>query len=57
MGKVFQIFWRDLKRILRNPVAVIVTLGVCVIPSLYAWFNIMANWDPTRTPKTFALPW
>lgn len=46
MGKVFQIFWRDLKRILRNPVAVIVTLGVCVIPSLYAWFNIMANWDP-----------
>lgn len=46
MGKVFQIFWRDLKRILRNPVAVIATLGVCVIPSLYAWFNIMANWDP-----------
>ena len=46
MGKVFQIFWRDLKRILRNPVAVIVTLGVCVIPSLYAWLNIMANWDP-----------
>jgi putative membrane protein len=46
MGKVIRIFWRDLKRILRNPVAVIVTLGVCVIPSLYAWFNIMANWDP-----------
>lgn len=46
MGKVFRIFWRDLKRILRNPVAVIVTLGVCVIPSLYAWFNILANWDP-----------
>ncbi len=46
MGKSFQILWRDLKRILRNPVAVIVTLGVCVIPSLYAWFNIMANWDP-----------
>ena len=46
MGKIFRIFWRDLKRILRNPVAVIVTLGVCVIPSLYAWFNILANWDP-----------
>ena len=46
MGKVIRIFWRDLKRILRNPVAVIVTLGVCVIPSLYAWFNILANWDP-----------
>lgn len=46
MGKIFRIFCRDLKRILRNPVAVIVTLGVCVIPSLYAWFNILANWDP-----------
>ena len=33
-------------RILRNPVAVVVTLGVAIIPSLYAWFNILANWDP-----------
>lgn len=51
MGKVFRIFWRDLKRILRNPVAVIVTLGVCVIPSLYAWLNIMANWDPYESTQ------
>ena len=53
MGKVFRIFWRDLKRILRNPVAVIVTLlGVCVIPSLYAWFlNILANWDPHESTQ------
>ena len=51
MGKVFRIFWRDLKRILRNPVAVIVTLGVCVIPSLYAWFNILANWDPYESTQ------
>ena len=29
-----------------NPVALVVTLGVCVIPSLYAWYNIVANWDP-----------
>ena len=33
-------------RLMRNPVALIVTLGVCVIPSLYAWYNIAANWDP-----------
>ena len=46
MGKIISIFLRDLKRVLRNPVAVVVTLGVCVIPSLYAWFNIAANWDP-----------
>jgi putative membrane protein len=48
MQTVLRIFLRDLKRILHNPVAVIVTLGVCVIPSLYAWFNILANWDPYK---------
>lgn len=33
-------------RLLRNPVALVITIGVCVIPSLYAWYNIVANWDP-----------
>lgn len=42
----FAIFKRDIKRLLVNPVALIVTIGVCAIPSLYAWYNIVANWDP-----------
>lgn len=46
MKKAFQIFKRDLKRLLRNPVAMVITIGVCIIPSLYAWYNIEANWDP-----------
>ena len=46
MRTIWRIFTRDLMRILRNPVAVVVTLGVAIIPSLYAWFNILANWDP-----------
>lgn len=46
MRTIWRIFTHDLKRILRNPVAVTVTLGVAIIPSLYAWFNIIANWDP-----------
>ena len=46
MRTIWQVFTRDLKRILRNPVALVVTLGVAIIPSLYAWFNILANWDP-----------
>ncbi len=28
------------------PVALIIVLGVAFIPSLYAWINIYANWDP-----------
>ncbi|PST45700.1 ABC transporter [Bifidobacterium callitrichos] len=46
MSTIWQVFTRDLMRILRNPVALVVTLGVAIIPSLYAWFNILANWDP-----------
>lgn len=44
--KAFQIFKRDILRLLKNPVALVITIGVCVIPSLYAWYNIVANWDP-----------
>ncbi len=51
MDKILKIFKRDIKRILTNPIAIIVTLGVCVIPSLYAWFNIAANWDPYSNTK------
>ena len=43
MKKVLQIFQRDLKRLLRSPAAALVMVGVCIFPSLYAWFNIAAN--------------
>lgn len=43
---IWRIFTRDVLRLLKNPVAVVITLGVALIPSLYAWCNIVANWDP-----------
>lgn len=46
MKKSFRIFHRDLSRLLHNRAAVLVTIGVCLLPSLYAWFNIAANIDP-----------
>ena len=46
MRKAFQIFRRDMKRLMRSPAAILVMIGVCIIPSLYAWFNIAANIDP-----------
>lgn len=52
MGVAVRIFLRDLKRIMTNPVAIIVTIGVCIIPSLYAWVNILANWDPYESTST-----
>ena len=52
MRKVWQIFVRDLKRLAKNPVAIVITIGVAIIPSLYAWFNILANWDPYENTST-----
>ena len=46
MKNTFKIFKRDLKKIFTNSMAIILAVGIAVIPSLYAWFNIYANWDP-----------
>ena len=46
MRNAFRIFRRDMKRLLRNPAAILVLIGVSILPSLYAWFNIAANIDP-----------
>lgn len=46
MKNVLNIFKRDLKRLSRNAIALVIVIGISVIPALYAWFNIAANWDP-----------
>ncbi len=46
MKKAFQIFRRDIKRLFHNRAALLIVVGVCILPSLYAWFNIAANMDP-----------
>ena len=46
MKKAFQIFKRDIKRLFHNRAALLIVVGVCILPSLYAWFNIAANMDP-----------
>ena len=52
MGKACTVFRRDLKRLITNPIAFIVAIGVCVVPCLYAWINILANWDPYENTST-----
>lgn len=46
MKTIGLIFRRDLGRICKNAMALIVAAGIAVLPALYAWFNIAANWDP-----------
>ena len=36
----------DWRRIFKNPIAIFLMAALVIIPSLYAWFNIKALWDP-----------
>lgn len=46
MKMLFKIFKRDLFKIKKNYAAIVIVIGLCIIPSLYAWINILACWDP-----------
>ncbi|MDU6853823.1 MAG: YhgE/Pip domain-containing protein [Clostridiales bacterium] len=46
MKKIWTIFKTDLKNMTTNLPTIIIVLGLIILPSLYAWFNIKANWDP-----------
>lgn len=46
MKNIFKIYKNDLKDIFTNKVLLVIIIGLCILPSLYAWFNIKASWDP-----------
>jgi putative membrane protein len=46
MKQIGSIYVRDIKNIVTNWVAAVIILGLVFLPSLYAWFNIEASWDP-----------
>ncbi len=46
MKNIVRIFHRDLHRLGTNALALVIIAGVTLLPAIYAWFNIAANWDP-----------
>lgn len=46
MKMILHIFRKDMKGLITNIFAFIIAGGLCIIPCLYAWFNIYSNWDP-----------
>ncbi|WP_321388579.1 YhgE/Pip domain-containing protein [uncultured Enterococcus sp.] len=46
LKNTFKLFILDWKRIWKNPIAALLIIALMIIPSLYAWFNIKALWDP-----------
>lgn len=52
MKNIIKVFLNDCKHIGRNVVALVVVMGLAVLSSLYAWFNILSNWDPYGPEST-----
>ncbi|OZG69486.1 YhgE/Pip domain-containing protein [Bifidobacterium eulemuris] len=46
MGNILAILKRDILRLLKVPTAWVIILGLSVLPSFYAWVNIIGFWDP-----------
>ena len=46
MKTMLKIFKNDLIGIKKSILTIILAVGLCALPALYAWFNIYANWDP-----------
>lgn len=51
MKLIWKIFVRDVRQATRNVIAVIVAMGLAIVPALYAWYNIAASWDPYGNTK------
>ena len=51
-SNIFSVIRSDIKRLSKSVVAVVCVLGLALIPCLYAWFNIMSNWDPYTPGST-----
>ncbi|WP_058300857.1 YhgE/Pip domain-containing protein [Gorillibacterium timonense] len=46
MRRILSIYRNDLRNLGKSPAAIVMLLGLAFLPSLYAWFNIEAAWDP-----------
>ena len=42
---------RDARHAYANAVSIVVMVGILVVPSFYAWFNIAGSWDPYGNTK------
>lgn len=45
MNNILRIFKDDMRRLFANVVSGILTIGLVILPSLFAWYNLLACWD------------
>ena len=56
MRNVLNIIVHDFKRLTSSVVAIVILMGIIVVPCLFAWFNILSNWDPFEPESTGRIP-
>ena len=45
MSNVWHLFRGDMRRLFSNAMNIIITVGLVVMPSIFAWYNIIACWN------------
>lgn len=46
MKKIWHIYKTDLTNIIKVPTGLLLMVALAVLPSVYAWVNLKAMWDP-----------
>ncbi len=52
ISNILAVIRSDVRHLSRSVVAVVCVFGLALVPCLYAWFNIMSNWDPYTPDST-----
>src|SRR5690625_3758507 len=55
MKNIWEIFKTDLYHIRKKRAAIIVIVALMILPSMYAWFNILPSWDPYANTENVAV--
>ncbi len=56
MRNVLNIIVHDFKRLTSSVVALVILMGIIVVPCLFAWFNTLSNDDPFKPQSTGRIP-
>ena len=54
MKAIWRIIRHDARQASQNAITLVVIIGMIVVPSFYAWFNIAGSWDPYGNTKNLA---
>lgn len=55
MKNILNIFKTDINNIRKKRAAIVVIVALMILPSMYAWFNILPSWDPYSNTEDVAI--